>query len=103
MEYTLTKELKDAGFPTIRMCDREEAHEIAFCSRRHDEHYPTLEELIEACGDEFLALINKTNDKWSAQGLTWVGVHKKEIWGKGSTSSEAVARLYLALKRTDTQ
>lgn len=68
-------------------------------------YVPTLEELIEACGEEFKALENTNlvygnineNERWFAtssykRNLSYVG-------GIGKTPEEAVARLWLALNK----
>lgn len=84
MNYELLKQLKDAGHPFVF----EQGDGI---------HLPTLEELIEACGDKFFAL--KHHIGWIAVG--WDGPHLS-ITGVGKTPEEAVANLYLALnQKTD--
>lgn len=99
MEYSLAKKLKNAGYP-------ESSHADLYCTICKEEcpccehvgkdleliTIPTLEELIEACGDEFDSLIqNKTRD-----GIRW-NAESKQYRGHGFTPSEAVANLYLAL------
>ena len=83
MNYELAKQLKDAGFPqngTGQFID------VKLAS-------PTLSELIEACGDDFLNLY-KTKDKWNC-------VHPLEDNDDccGSTPEEAVAHLWLELNK----
>lgn len=93
MDYKLVRELRDAGFAEggkgtwIYPLD-------ALVTRSSDRVYaPTLEELIEACGDDFHDL---QNFNWKYGG--W-GVSSKRtgIQKFGDTPTEAVARLWLAL------
>lgn len=110
MNYELALKLKDAGFPQ----HEEEVPRfvcVAFgCWLAGDEygyentHNPTLEELIEACGDAtngtgFLMLAYIGANGFVAEGrlvreLGWI----KHIKQEGSTRTEAVANLWLALK-----
>lgn len=94
MNYELYKKLKNAGF-LFKECD------VEICTDRVDSevfngknyHYPTLSELIEACGNYFSSFqLNhgETRDKkWQAYGTGH--------WCYGSTPEEAVANLYLEL------
>jgi hypothetical protein len=94
MEYSLAKELQDAGFSqggrgtwaapldkiVVRAADRA--------------YSPTLEELIEACGKSFVGLTASDDDSgdWSAFAEGYpVGTIE------GKSPSEAVARLWLVL------
>jgi hypothetical protein len=100
MNYELAKHLKDAGFPMQAASmedgnDSKRKHQI-FRYGKDDFgrdgawHYPTLSELIEACGIHFYSLTNNLNHKWTVN----------EESGKefiGSTPEEAVAHLWLAL------
>ncbi len=91
MNDELAEKLKDAGL-------------------NWDDDYPSLEELIEACGDGFDSLrysfVNGREDK------IWVAFHNKvyaiqssplnalHMGGKeGSTPSEAVANLWISLNQ----
>lgn len=72
MDYELALKLRKAGFP----------------------HYiPTLEKLIEACGD-FAALCKASNGSWTAESWS-----DHEV--TGPTPIEAVANLWLALNKHD--
>ena len=94
MNYELAKELKDAGFP--------QSEPNGFPGILNPDgdttvYYPTLEELIEACGDSSISLA-KWGKKWQA------GYHDK--WGEcngpegsGETPEEAVANLWLAINK----
>lgn len=96
ISYEFAKRLSDAGFlqggkgTWVMPPDK-------IVSRREDRVYvPTLEELVEACGERFGSLFRSVDDdtrgKWGA-----FDVHIR-LEGWGSTSAEAVVRLWLALK-----
>lgn len=90
MNYETAKKLKDAGFPFREpTCEFCKEHGIS-CGAS----YPTLSELIEACGDEFIAL-HKGKNIWYAEGED-EPLEPEQQFGK--TPEEAVANLYLALK-----
>lgn len=110
--YELAKKLKDAGFPqeilnevSIRGLD---ARTRSY-HRNQDIYYPTLEELIEACGEEgfeFLSVLKKASKNpscgspsvWQAAGPSdGMGENRQE--GFGDSPSEAVANLWLALNK----
>jgi hypothetical protein len=57
--------------------------------------YPTLSELIEACGDEFGSLSFVNGKYWSVTG----GPRGICINTEGKTTEEAVARLWLELNK----
>ena len=94
MNYELAKQLKDAGFPQTR---RDAT--IPSTDPRYDVEplmFPTLEELIEACGTAFRSLTFHFSDK------QWTALAAKQEMPQprhrtGSTPTEAVARLWLAL------
>ncbi len=111
MTYELAKQLKDAGFPNIRIGDYFEhtmgSHsdtrdsEPCYCNQ---DKLPFLSELIEACGEDIIGLTRM-----------WQGVYLKG-WGaiysarsidsfhsciEGSTPEEAVAKLWLELNKKD--
>jgi len=109
MEYSLAKKLKDAGFPQKGedgnlICEGDctigeilegecESHDIAY--------HPTLEELINTCGNPFkLKTITTTGkDEWVASN-GGNGASKQIFYSEqGKTPSEAVANLYLALNK----
>ncbi len=93
MNYELVKQLKDAGFPIRRM------NGINMITGK-DFYTPTLEELIEACGDKFGQLI-KYVDGWVAEN-NWKSFTEEGIvrQAKGSTPIEAVAKLWLGLNKS---
>lgn len=105
ISYKLAKKLKDAGFPqhvkdgSVRHIDACDWGRIE-CAQPYA---PTLSELIDACGDDFiqLALEKLKIGKWCAQG-GWeehrdCRAPKHDAYG--STPEEAVGRLWLALNR----
>ena len=116
MPYELAKQLKDAGFPQPHhneQCTKNDCYMLPCPNSR-----PTLEELIEACGDDCVFVAKDrysgtySGAKWLAYG--WLdddyGIDgddvscmnfwhdNKEPVGKGATPAEAVARLWLALQ-----
>jgi hypothetical protein len=96
MNYELAKELKDAGFP-------QEGHKVIFPDKEiytfnEPIHVPTLSELIEACGDCGLALIQTDQEAWEAKSGYDVDDYTEK--GEGSTPEEAVARLWLAINKS---
>ena len=99
MNYELAKELKDAGFPMIKALPH--SHEFTGVWGGPDTggtyyQYPTLSELIEACGSNFQSLYSPTagvgDSGWYAHAF-----FKKQ--GYGANPTEAVARLWLAMNR----
>ena len=99
MTYELAKELKDAGFPqTADYGGDEYGNEFNYHrDTPQPEHvrFPTLSELIEACGKHAqfkLSYKEALNKNWRA------GVYDQgAIYGDGSTPEEAVAKLWIAL------
>lgn len=88
MNYELAKELKDAGFPNSRMRPHMDVE-----GKWSMQDQPTLSELIEAC-KVTIELTNATMDG------TWLAKSEGDKYRKyGSTPSEAVAHLYLALNK----
>ena len=88
MQYGLAQKLKRVGFPQWNFQKKGDR----FCKGTTKECYiPTLEELIEACGEEFDFLANNRNGTWQASGS---GV--KDC--VGDIPIEVVANLWLALK-----
>lgn len=83
MKPRTLKELKTAGFPdwdAILNCT---------CGLRHDE--PTLDELIDACGDEFVGVFRTQGAKG------WTAVRRGGDHFRGTTRRDAVSFLWLAL------
>lgn len=99
MEYELAKELKDAGFPVKEYGYGPDVWKDGFVS-------PTLSELIEACGSDFDSLkryLNPNDDKWYWVAFAYQNRNQYEIkptpMYSCSSPEEAVARLYLQLKK----
>lgn len=123
MTYELAKQLKDAGFP-FNFGNTEILDSMPpFYSF---DKYPTLEELIEACGDDLSSVGRYLEDdcawradmsedafaRWEKQleerhidtkEVAFYGCGIQECCGyeTGSTPAEAVARLWLALNKHD--
>jgi hypothetical protein len=104
MTYELAKQLKDAGFPqgveegAYFIYNDGKRLEGAFKTERSAEisKVPTLSELIEACGFNFLSLNRSANGEWRAYSNTEASAAVNNIKRVfGSTPEEAVARLWL--------
>ena len=107
MDYSLAKELKDAGFPQNgKSCDTHtDINDSTLVERIA---HPTLSELIEACPKQFgtaTFVLGSAN-----QGQAWVACYFDfranrcaELNETGQTPEEAVARLWLALRRARPQ
>lgn len=105
MNYELAKKLKDAGFSFIE-CHLETCPYVggSLDDSGKNYHYPSLEELIEACGEEFKGLIYgesyEVGKPWGAYRIILgyeCGLNSPET--EGSTPSEAVANLWLELNK----
>ena len=105
MDYTLAKQLKDAGFP-FQAASKEDAND----SKRRNQIFrygqdnygragswliPTLSELIESCGEH-----SQFKVQWKKAFRNWrAGAYDEgAVYADGSTSEEAVARLWLTLQ-----
>lgn len=112
MDCSLLKKLKDAGFKqksgfgTVYISEKErlicsgaEDHCACPACYGYEEGFvtePTLEELIEACGLQFLELekcIPNQLCAWRAHGITKID----KIFKDGDTPSIAVANLWLSI------
>lgn len=105
----LAKELRDAGFPNIHHVQHRQGRDFLHPDGRvsvyslgqiaptEDWFIPTLEELIGACKYDHFSL-NKE------KGADWIATagYENENRAYGQTPSEAVARLWLALKSSVT-
>ena len=109
MTYELAKQLKEAGFPQEDRAFYFEGKTTFSISSENDnfnggyeqEVYcadPTLEELIEACGDKFQEL-SRGWKIWHAGAGEWLGDSDYEFMGEGETPKEAVANLWLKLNK----
>ena len=96
ISYELAKQLKEAGFPQggkgIWVLPPD-----SLVARQTDRLYrPTLEELIEACGEIELTLMREI----VADVSGWLAVaYEPIIQCGGLTANEAVARLWLVLNK----
>ena len=98
MDYELSKKLKEAGFPKdyTQWDDHDEELLVQTWDMYGSGYSPTLEELIKACGKDFESLYTEGKFEWSASG--WKGDPQFQESQVGSTPTEAVARLWLALR-----
>ena len=101
MDYTLAKQLKDAGFPQNYRVNQKDLEGFTEEGKKSyleqlDPHIPTLSELITACGESFHALkaYHRPEVEWIAM-VTESFYIPGQITGK--TPEEAVARLWIAL------
>ena len=90
MNKRICKKLKKAGFPfDWEWCLDERVNNW----EEHFDCYPSLDELIEACGKEFEALGKSIiSDKW-------IAYNRRDGHSVGKTPSEAVANLWLELNK----
>ena len=101
MNYELAKKLKDAGFP--QNMDRYHYDGKNNQTSALDEDgidFPTLSELIEACGDEIIGISKYNNGEYAKDG--WYAMYHKPAMSNttfiyGSTPEEAVANLWIQL------
>lgn len=100
MNYKLSKQLKDAGFPQDG--DGKPYSIVAelrgedICSDgKENVYYPTLSELIEACGDGYFSLESYQAKDGTTRWLAIKGINFELTTGK--TPEEAVAKLWLEL------
>jgi hypothetical protein len=97
MEYELTKELRDAGFPQIYI-----GRDITL----HEPYVPTLSELIKTLADtaQFGSLlIDYYSGMWVAVSHGYEHPNEPAISFKENSPEEAVARLWLALQGEKTR
>lgn len=93
ISYELAKQLKDSGFP-------QKGEGIFEGGEGTDElpdvYLPTLEELIDSCGHQYFSMEEQSFSKLG----TWYALKRDVgIRAEGSTPTEAVAYLYLALHK----
>ena len=96
MEYELVKQLKEAGFP-LKLSKNWDGEYLQFRYNHGDMYlYPTLSELIEACGNEFPSL-SRYQNVWICNDAEYDFGSDGEIT-RGNTPEEAVAKLWLELQ-----
>jgi len=99
MNYELALALKENGFPQTRP--------VYLSGRTPNEvfvSYPTLEELIEACGEGFNTLSRDTSTSttcWVVNNYSEIDAPEETVlgWFEGKTPIEAVARLWLVINK----
>lgn len=100
MNYELAKELKDAGFPGAYGDWHEFDQEIlqSAWDMYRAKFSPTLEELIDACGNGF-ANLEREDEGIEEGGVQWIAFNSLAAGegGTGETPEIAVAKLWLAL------
>lgn len=108
INYTLAKELKDAGFPQKGTGDTliYKSQNVGLSTSIHDKsvYQPTLSELIEAFGTGFEGLRYSSgihSDRREGTLKWWASAyyHGDIFEEDGKTPEEAVARLWLALNK----
>ncbi len=100
MTYELAKELKEAGYPQKGKGEwfNNSTHETTLNEFSDNIYAPTLEELIDACGNEIVIEISKDN-----QTTAYEYEHSNEdgtpyrYYGKNAV--EAMANLWLGKKK----
>lgn len=104
MNYELAKKLKNAGFPqgkeehcTYQACPCHSRKKCNECSNCWWIKLPTLEELIDACGERFVKLEQHEGNINNFGYLAFGKGIETPLYGK--TPSEAVANLWLALQK----
>jgi hypothetical protein len=92
MNYELAKELKDAGFPQITTPEPTFDFPTSV-------YVPTLEELIEACGEQFDTLRQYEIGRWfAAANVEDEHGNREEVAGWPDPVT-TVARLWLSLNQ----
>ncbi len=98
--YELAKSLKDAGFPMYQRAAPDGMREED-CYLFDGANYkiPTLEELIESCGNEEHMLLEHRNISGSRDWYVSFYTNHGMFHGIGKTLIVAVARLWLVLNK----
>ena len=91
VDYELAKSLMDAGFPQIGKGSSIGPKDKLVWRISDRVYVPTLEELIDACGENFGSL-DKQHDGWLARA-------NGDDSCFAGTPAEAVARLWLTLQK----
>jgi hypothetical protein len=111
MTYELAKQLKDAGFPQNISSHAEGSWTDDLSTMDETVYFPTLSELIEACGEDFNDLLRvggvdmATKKKTvPPKGLEWRATAFRYGLGtnyeNGATHEEAVANLWIFLHKS---
>ena len=100
MDYELAKQLREAGWPQdmgLRpIVSARSRNYTALMLEKDEPVFPTLRELIDACGDGVDALI-RDDSGWDAYSGYAVDYYSLKEYGE--TPEEAVARLWLELNK----
>jgi hypothetical protein len=98
LSYEVAKHLKEAGFP-LKALSRISQTENMLDWPIDGTWYlvPTLDEVIDACGDKLWSLTTVYSDT-NIRGWQACSDKERSVSGEGSTAIMAVARLWLALK-----
>jgi len=98
MSLELAIELQKAGF--TRTFNGNAGIEVMVSSDAYTGlvYLPTLEELIEACGNGDFVLSKRDDDLWCATTDRYESICTDEV-GEGKTPTEAVARLWLVINK----
>jgi hypothetical protein len=97
--YELARELREAGFPQAGKGTQTGPSDKLVWRAGDRVYVPTLSEMIEACGttNEGFGALTKEH---SQSGDSWVASSfYSHRYGRGSSPEEAVARLWLALRK----
>jgi hypothetical protein len=98
MKYELAKALEAAGFPQGGEGKWMFPSEKLVVHSNDRVYVPTLDEIIDACGEQFCSL---TKIYTGSRVEAWQACSDKECFvsGEGSTRDEAVGHLWLALNK----
>lgn len=94
MKYELVNELINKNFPHSKSW----VNGGDYFTDQDGNDVPTLEDLIEACGDGFWTLVNSK----MLEGTVWLAsqyVLGDEIKAQGTSPQEAIANLWLAFNK----
>jgi len=103
MKYELALQLKKAGFPQGKYYKHHIHINGKLSIKKQDVYYPTLSELIEACGDGFQDVARRidvdgyTQEDFIAHGWKQENDQRVMFGVISSTPEEAVSNLYIAL------
>ena len=92
MDYELATQLQNAGFPQSGDGKRIGSPNAVLWRSNDLAYEPTLDELFQAVGDEFIRLLKRHDGTFLAESSSGAVA-------EGSTADEAMARLWLALHR----
>lgn len=109
MDYKLAKELKDAGFPNIRIGEYFE-HRVGSHSDDHGgdsdypcycnrDKFPTSDELMDELGDKFYELCYSSKSCGNKENIWIASGPGRSPQIKGKTALEALVKLYIKLNK----